>query len=165
MAPLFYGRNSWFADTATFLTMMTIRFALLTFLGISPLLAASEEQCVMKNQFQKQLSIPTIFSMNRAAYPGISSALKDAVHGQPIMPQRDSIPAVLEKDERHEPLFSRAFRDRSIRLEELSLPDGRRMTKVHSGSTTYCVYKESLGLTKGRDQLAGGVRTMATSCP
>ena len=39
------------------------------------------------------------------------------------------------------------------------------MTKVSRGGISYCVYKESVGLTKGRDQLSDGVRTMVTTCP
>lgn len=71
----------------------------------------------------------------------------------------------LRGDSRREMLIARAAHASSIRIEELQLPDGRRLSKVHGAHGAYCVYKESVGLTKGRDQLTAGVRTMMTSCP
>jgi hypothetical protein len=62
-------------------------------------------------------------------------------------------------------LFAQAKRRTSTQFEELALPDGRKMTKVSGQFGTYCVYKESVALTKGRDQITAGVRTMVTACP
>ena len=73
--------------------------------------------------------------------------------------------APLQAESKAARLFDQASRNKTTRLEEVQLPDGRRMTQVHGSKGTYCVYKESVNLTKGRDQLTSGVRTMTTTCP
>lgn len=50
--------------------------------------------------------------------------------------------------------------------EEVSTPDGRLMTKVHApGGGTYCAYKETNGVTGGRDPFRDGIKTKVTNCP
>jgi hypothetical protein len=50
--------------------------------------------------------------------------------------------------------------------EELTMPDGRLMTKVRTpGGGSFCAYKESNALTGGRDPFRDGIRTMVTNCP
>ena len=62
--------------------------------------------------------------------------------------------------------ISGAAKTREDSIEETALPDGRRMTRVTSFGTVYCVYKEnSAGLTGGRDTMSEGVRDKVTSCP
>ena len=53
----------------------------------------------------------------------------------------------------------------STRIEELELPDGRRVSKVISGSRSYCVFMESNGLVGGRDVFRDGVKTKVGPCP
>ena len=52
-----------------------------------------------------------------------------------------------------------------VTYEELTLPDGRHMTKVHAGGATYCAYMESNGLVGGRDVFKDGVKTKISTCP
>ena len=52
-----------------------------------------------------------------------------------------------------------------VTYEEVTLPDGRQMTKVHAGGATYCAYKESNGLVGGRDVFKDGVKTAVSTCP
>lgn len=49
--------------------------------------------------------------------------------------------------------------------EQIDLGDGRFMTKVHGPIGTYCVYKETMAVSGGRDQIQSGVRTKVTTCP
>lgn len=50
--------------------------------------------------------------------------------------------------------------------EEITMPDGRLMTKVRTpGGGSFCAYKESNALTGGRDPFRDGVRTLVTNCP
>ena len=53
----------------------------------------------------------------------------------------------------------------STRIEELELPDGRRMSKVVTAFGRYCAYKESNGLVGGRDVFRDGVKTKIGPCP
>ncbi|MBP1205266.1 hypothetical protein JOD97_003308 [Duganella sp. 1411] len=56
--------------------------------------------------------------------------------------------------------------DGGTTMEEVSTPDGRLVTKVHTpGGGTYCAYKETNGVTGGRDPFRDGVKTKVTSCP
>jgi len=52
-----------------------------------------------------------------------------------------------------------------VTYEELTLPDGRHMTKIHAGGSTYCAYMESNGLVGGRDVFKDGVKTKISTCP
>ncbi|MEN9868382.1 MAG: hypothetical protein RL748_3972 [Pseudomonadota bacterium] len=49
--------------------------------------------------------------------------------------------------------------------EQIDLGDGRFMTKVRGPLGTYCVYKETMAVSGGRDQSQSGVRTKVTTCP
>lgn len=50
--------------------------------------------------------------------------------------------------------------------EEITMPDGRLMTKVRRpGGGSFCAYKESNALTGGRDPMCDGIRTLVTNCP
>lgn len=49
--------------------------------------------------------------------------------------------------------------------EQIDLGDGRFMTKVRGPLGTYCVYKETMAVSGGRDQIQSGVRTKVTTCP
>lgn len=50
--------------------------------------------------------------------------------------------------------------------EEITMPDGRLMTKVRTpGGGSFCAYKESNALTGGRDPMRDGIRTLVTNCP
>lgn len=98
--------------------------------------------------------------------------LTPAVQAQSVAPVDPTIAngqqpptATLQTESKQARLFAQAARNKTMQLEEVRLADGRRMTKVHGSKGTYCVYKESVGLTKGRDQLSSGVRTMTTTCP
>ncbi|MFS2139405.1 MULTISPECIES: hypothetical protein [Duganella] len=53
----------------------------------------------------------------------------------------------------------------SVTYEEVSLPDGRHMTKIHGPAGTYCAYMESNALTGGRDPFRDGVKTKVGTCP
>ena len=53
----------------------------------------------------------------------------------------------------------------STRIEELELPDGRRMSKVVTAFGRYCAYQESNGLVGGRDVFRDGVKTKIGPCP
>jgi len=52
----------------------------------------------------------------------------------------------------------------SVTYEELTLPDGRHMTKIHTPAGTMCAYKESNALTGGRDPFQDGIRTKIVAC-
>jgi len=52
-----------------------------------------------------------------------------------------------------------------VSYEDVTLPDGRHMTKIHAGGVTYCAYKESNGLVGGRDVFKDGVKTRVSNCP
>jgi hypothetical protein len=52
-----------------------------------------------------------------------------------------------------------------MRIVETVLADGTRMSKIIIGKTAFCAYKESNGLTGGRDVFRDGVRTKVTNCP
>jgi hypothetical protein len=56
-------------------------------------------------------------------------------------------------------------RDSSMTVEEVTLPDGRLMTKIHGPAGTYCAYKESNAVTGGRDPFRDGVKTKIGTCP
>ncbi|UGQ46580.1 hypothetical protein [Massilia endophytica] len=51
------------------------------------------------------------------------------------------------------------------RLEELVLPDGRRMTRVRAGGGTYCVVMDSPAGSAGRDVFRDGVKSRTVTCP
>jgi hypothetical protein len=53
----------------------------------------------------------------------------------------------------------------SVTYEEVTLADGRRMTKIHGPAGTYCAYMESNALTGGRDPFRDGVKTKVGTCP
>ncbi len=61
--------------------------------------------------------------------------------------------------------LEKSQRRQGTQIIESVMPDGRRMSKVITPYSTYCAYKESNALTKGRDVMQSGVRTMITSCP
>jgi hypothetical protein len=97
----------------------------------------------------------------KAAKPDDAGPAKDRA-----APNNDARKAgALQSESKEAQLFSTATKPAGTQFDELILPDGRRMTKVSRGGISYCVYKESVGLTKGRDQLSDGVRTMVTTCP
>lgn len=49
--------------------------------------------------------------------------------------------------------------------ERVILPDGRQMTVIHSGGSTYCAAMESNTMVGGRDVFRNGVKTRISSCP
>lgn len=52
------------------------------------------------------------------------------------------------------------------RFEQVAMPDGRMMTKVHTpGGGTYCAFQESNGLTGGRDPFRDGNKVKVMTCP
>jgi hypothetical protein len=56
--------------------------------------------------------------------------------------------------------------DSGVTFEELSLPDGRHMTRMHMpGGGTLCAYMESNAITGGRDPFRDGVKTKISTCP
>ena len=60
-----------------------------------------------------------------------------------------------------------AFRgDDGVSQENLLTPEeGRMMTKMRAGGSTYCAAMQSNGLVGGRDVFKNGVKTEVTSCP
>jgi len=50
-------------------------------------------------------------------------------------------------------------------MEQVTSADGRVMTKVHGPAGTYCGYKETNGLTGGRDPFRDGIKTKVSTCP
>lgn len=56
-------------------------------------------------------------------------------------------------------------RNEPATYENITLPDGRLMTKVTSGGHSFCAYKESNALTGGRDPFRDGIKTKISSCP
>ena len=50
-------------------------------------------------------------------------------------------------------------------LEEVVLPDGRRMTRVRAGGSTYCVVMDAPGGSGGRDVFRDGVKARTVTCP
>ena len=66
---------------------------------------------------------------------------------------------------RRELAIAGAYAGGGTRIEELELPDGRRVSKVISGSRSYCVFMESNGLVGGRDVFRDGVKTKVGPCP
>lgn len=80
-------------------------------------------------------------------------------HGAPELsqPKPRSLQSTLQKG------FAAAARPGNAGMEEVVLPDGRRMTKVVGPSGTYCVMRESaaaIGIDPQR-----GAQTMVTTCP
>lgn len=55
--------------------------------------------------------------------------------------------------------------DEGVRYEDVTLPDGRHMTKVHAGGVTYCAVTQSNTLVGGRDVFRDGVKTAISTCP
>jgi hypothetical protein len=51
------------------------------------------------------------------------------------------------------------------RLEEVTLPDGRRMTRVRAGGSSYCVVMDSPAGSAGRDVFRDGVKARTVTCP
>ena len=58
-----------------------------------------------------------------------------------------------------------AGRPVAITMENFTLADGRRMTKVIGPNGTYCVTTDSIGLTRGLDVMQNGVQSRTTNCP
>lgn len=56
-------------------------------------------------------------------------------------------------------------RDSGVTYEEVTLSDGRHMTKIHGPAGTYCAYMESNAMTGGRDPFRDGVKTKVGTCP
>lgn len=55
--------------------------------------------------------------------------------------------------------------DSGTTMEDVTLADGRVMTKVRTpGGGTYCAYKETNAVTGGRDPFRDGIQTKVTSC-
>jgi hypothetical protein len=54
---------------------------------------------------------------------------------------------------------------RGTALEEMVLPDGRRMTRVRAGGSTYCVAMESAGGAPGRDVFRDPPKARTMTCP
>ena len=50
-------------------------------------------------------------------------------------------------------------------MEQITMPDGRLMTKVRTRGGSFCAYMESNALTGGRDPFRDGVRTKVGNCP
>lgn len=50
-------------------------------------------------------------------------------------------------------------------LEEVVLPDGRRMTRVRAGGSSYCVVMDAPGGSGGRDVFRDGVKARTVTCP
>jgi hypothetical protein len=50
-------------------------------------------------------------------------------------------------------------------LEEVALPDGRRMTRVRAGGSSYCVVMDSPGGSAGRDVFRDGPKARTVTCP
>jgi len=50
-------------------------------------------------------------------------------------------------------------------LEEIVLPDGRRMTRVRAGGSTYCVVMDAPGGSGGRDVFRDGAKARTVTCP
>ena len=50
-------------------------------------------------------------------------------------------------------------------LEEAVLPDGRRMTRVRAGGSSYCVVMDSPGGSAGRDVFRDGPKARTVTCP
>ena len=50
-------------------------------------------------------------------------------------------------------------------LEEVVLPDGRRMTRVRAGGSTYCVVMDAPGGSGGRDVFRDGAKARTVTCP
>jgi hypothetical protein len=71
----------------------------------------------------------------------------------------DSAQSRLEKG------IAAAAKPNTTSMEEITFPDGRRMTKVTGPDGTYCVRKEGAGATDGLDTMQNGVRAKTTNCP
>ena len=56
-------------------------------------------------------------------------------------------------------------RDGGVTYEEVTLPDGRHMTRMHGPTGTYCAYMESNAMTGGRDPFRDGLKTKVGTCP
>lgn len=50
-------------------------------------------------------------------------------------------------------------------LEEMVLQDGRRMTRVRAGGSTYCVVMDAPGGSGGRDVFRDGAKARTVTCP
>ncbi|MGB9990610.1 hypothetical protein [Pseudoduganella rhizocola] len=50
-------------------------------------------------------------------------------------------------------------------LEEMVLPDGRRMTRVRTGGSSYCVVMDAPGGSGGRDVFRDGAKARTVTCP
>jgi hypothetical protein len=55
--------------------------------------------------------------------------------------------------------------DDGVSQENVITPDGKMMTKVKAGGSTYCAAMQSNGLVGGRDVFKDGVKTEVTTCP
>jgi hypothetical protein len=55
--------------------------------------------------------------------------------------------------------------DDGVSQENVITPDGRMMTKVKAGGSTYCAAMQSNGLVGGRDVFKDGVKTEVRTCP
>jgi hypothetical protein len=55
--------------------------------------------------------------------------------------------------------------DGVMSTKQITMPDGRLMTKVRTPGGSFCAYKESNALTGGRDPFRDGIRTLVTNCP
>ena len=55
--------------------------------------------------------------------------------------------------------------DDGVSQENMVTPDGKMMTKVKAGGSTYCAAMQSNGLVGGRDVFKDGVKTEVTTCP
>ena len=49
--------------------------------------------------------------------------------------------------------------------EEVTFPDGRRMTKVYGPTGTYCIFTRSVGTTAGLDVIQDGMQQFSGTCP
>ena len=55
--------------------------------------------------------------------------------------------------------------DEGTTMENFTTPDGRLMTRVKAGGSTYCAVAESNSLTGGRDPFRDGIKTKVATCP
>ncbi|MFA9218146.1 MAG: hypothetical protein ACEQSK_13735, partial [Sphingomonadaceae bacterium] len=52
-----------------------------------------------------------------------------------------------------------------VTQENFTTPDGRMMTRVRAGGSTYCAQMQSNALVGGRDVFRDGVKTQIATCP
>lgn len=58
-----------------------------------------------------------------------------------------------------------AAKSQALGMEELTLSDGRKMTKVVGSGGTYCISTDSVGASDGIDYMQSGVKKKMTNCP